>query len=184
MARLEERIGRREDRTNTEESSRLRQPLARHQRCVIHLHLRRRPLPSRPGSKGVVPSRGRAAPPRARMGSISESPRRGEQARTPLHTGYPRTASPATTPTNRTDMSIRTRIRRRHDQKMAIVVVKGQTKDLTDHHHNASGSTPLQTDHTHSTSTFRHPQGDAFKKEIVLGRHRRPIQRFEIFTQI
>jgi hypothetical protein len=47
------------------EKERLRQLLARHRQCGIRL--RRRPLPSRRGSKGAVPLRGRA-----RMNNIGE----------------------------------------------------------------------------------------------------------------
>jgi hypothetical protein len=55
-----------------QEKERLRQLLACQRRCSIHLRLQRRPLPSRPGSKGAVPSRGRAAHPRARMNNIGQ----------------------------------------------------------------------------------------------------------------
>jgi hypothetical protein len=65
-------------------------------RCrAIRLHLRRRRMPSRIGLNGIVPSKGVAAHPIARVSTQDMVPRIGTSTWPTLHTSYPQTSSTA-----------------------------------------------------------------------------------------
>lgn len=81
--------------------------LPTHRRCRnICLHLRRRPLSSRPGSKGAVPSAGRAALPEHIWSKHHRLPRRRTSNTAPLHASHPQTSPSAAAATHQ-DASFR-----------------------------------------------------------------------------